>query len=216
MSAGPASPRASGFDQSLATGTDRQYTDSSQLVPTRLRPQPAAIVDTSDDQPSPYSEAPSYADGVVKQEEDGHVSRPLLLPPPRSRASEMRHNAYLVAMYLLSLIGVQHDVLNHLFRLSFFLVKFMSVMRPCWPYMTRLEVSVPLIMIAALDLRVPDPSTSVMARRTVAGEIQFGPSRFRGMGWSMVLLVLHLAVVWIVGRWDALCVTTSRDIWESW
>lgn len=213
----PGSPRAPMFENPTTTSASRQSSEGSQMVTTtRFRPQPTAMAEASEEQSGVYEESSSYVNRVMHEEEERRMSRPLLMPPRRSRAAVIRDNAKLALMYLMSVVGMQHDMVNHLFRISFFLLKLVSIMQPCWPYTTRLGVSVPLIMFAALDLRVPDPSTSAMARQTASGEIEFGPARLRGVGWSIVLLALHLVIVWVMVRWDALCVVTSRDIWESW
>lgn len=139
------------------------------------------------------------------------------MAPPRSRAAQISDNTYLVMAYLTTrLLGPQRDLPNLLVRTSFFLIKVLTLMRPCWPYTLRTEVSVPLLVGAALDLRVPDPSTGVVARRTADDVIEFGPARMRGLTWSFVFLVAHLLVVWGVGRWDALCVIPTRDAWGNW
>lgn len=209
----PSSPRGPTFDHAAVSGTDGRLRESSQVVTTRFRPQPAVVTEIDDDQSGVYAETPSS----YTTDEARRPSRPLLMPPPRSRTAEMRDNIYLVLVYLTTrLLGPQRDLPNQLVRIGFFLVKVLTVMSPCWPYMSRMELSLPLLIGAALDLRVPDPGSATVARRTVDDAIEFGPARLRGLGWSAVLLVLHLIFVWGVRRWDALCVVPTHGAWERW
>lgn len=139
------------------------------------------------------------------------------MPPPRSRSAELRDNVHLFGTYLAErLLGPERDLPNHAARVGFFLIKTLTVMRPCWPYMSRMEISVPLLVAAALDLRVPDPASAAVARRTLGDAIEFGPARLRGLGWSVMFLLVHLLVIWGLGKWDALCVAPTRDVWDGW
>lgn len=147
---------------------------------------------------------------------DQDRSPPLLMAPPRSRFQGLWHRVELSVVSLFNLLGLERDILNHVVRMVFFITKLMSLAQPCWPYMAKVEVGVPLIVIAALDLRVPEPATSALAHRNQRGEIEFGPSRMRGLEWSLVLVVFHTVVIWLARRWGTLCVEPSEEDWGIW
>lgn len=195
--------------------SDDNAQNGSGPVSRRIDPHPMAITDSPEDYAD--SNGPSLTEEYSELME-GNEQRPppLLLPPPRSQFGELRHNTSVAVVQLLRMLGFEHDVFNHLLRLVFFLTKLATLAQPCWPYATRLEVGLPLIIIASLDLRAPMSMNSSLARRNERGEIEFGPSRVRGMGWSLALLVLHAAVLWIAGRWNRLCVSPPRDVWADW
>lgn len=133
-------------------------------------------------------------------------SPPLLMAPPRTKLQEARHRAGLMIFYLLSQVGLERDLVNHTVRLSFFLTKLLTLAQPCWPYVTKMEVAIPLVIVAALDLKVPESANYALAHRNQHGEIEFGASRVRGLAWSTTLFVLHVGALWLAKRWDNLCV----------
>jgi len=180
-------------------------THSRALSPAR-RPHPLATVDNPndyeavEDEPSPSEH---YHDLTHREEVR---SPPLLMAPPRSILEEARHRMGVMTFYLLSQLGLERDTVNYTVRLSFFLAKVVSLAQSCWPYMTKMEVAIPLIILAALDLKVPESTNFTLARRNHRGEIEFGPSRARGLGQSTALFVLHVGVLWLARQWDDLCV----------
>ena len=143
-------------------------------------------------------------------------SPPLLMAPPRSRLEELQHKAEVAALYVFSLVGIERDLINHALRIGLFVLKLTTLAQPCWPYTIKLEVAIPLILIGALDLRVPEASQSALARRNRQGEVEFGPSRMRGLTWSLFLVAFHVAMLWAARSLNSLCVTHALHEWEQW
>ncbi|KAI6781292.1 serine/threonine-protein kinase-like protein [Emericellopsis cladophorae] len=159
------------------------------VLSTVERPHPLALVQNQE-----YAENETSSPDALR-------SPPLLMAPPRSIMTELRHqtNLFLVAT------GFDGDTLNQGIRLGFFLVKILTLLRPCWPYTVRLDVGVPLLLVAALDMRVPSSGEYQLARQSSEGDIEFGPSRWRGLLSSLVMIALHAMCLWIAGSQDALC-----------
>lgn len=202
----------------LVANNTALQTHSRALSPTRRsrpHPHPLAAVEDSDDLAAVDDEPPPTGDYRDTTKRDQVRSPPLLMAPPRSNFQEARHRASVTILYLLSQVGLDRDPINHSVRLSFFLTKLLTLSQPCRPYVTKMEVAVPLVIVAALDLKVPESTNYTLARRNQHGEIEFGPSRVRGLAWSTALLVLHVAVVWLAQRWNSLCVKPQTP-WDTW
>ncbi|KJZ75399.1 hypothetical protein HIM_05325 [Hirsutella minnesotensis 3608] len=146
-------------------------------------------------------------------------SPPLLMAPPRTRSGELRYQVDM-ALHRAS-VAVRHrwHLLNFAVRLSFFLIKLFTLARPCWPVATSLEVSVPLVIMAAIDLGLPGGGTrSVLgfqhaSNREPASDRRSVPT---GLGTSLVLLIAHVAVLWLARKWNRLCVTVTKGDWVDW
>ena len=115
----------------------------------------------------------------------------LLMPPPTTRWGEVRHRT-IVFMY-------RHaESLAFVLRTALFLAKMASLSRPCWPYTVRVGVGSFLLLLAALDLGMPQT-----------------------MGYwdwwaSLVLLVVHFAVLGLAARSEVLCTMTGDEPWLAW
>ncbi|CAK7236924.1 putative serine/threonine-protein kinase iks1 [Sporothrix bragantina] len=115
----------------------------------------------------------------------------LLMAPPTTRWGEARHRA---AIFL-----YRHaESLAFVVRTALFLTKMASLTRPCWPYTVRVGVGASLVLLAALDLGMP---------RTMSH-----------WGWwgSLVLLVVHFAVLGLAARSEVLCTLTGEEPWGTW
>lgn len=189
-------------------------THSRALSPTR-RPHPLTSVENPDDQEAVADESSPVEDYHDLTKRDQVRSPPLLMAPPRSGLQEVRHRAGVMTLYLLSQVGLEGDLVNHTMRLSFFLTKLFTLTQPCWPYVTKTEVALPLVIVAALDLKVPKSTNYALAHRNSDGQVEFGASRVRGLAWSTALFVLHVGVLWLAQRWDNLCVKPQSH-WEGW
>jgi hypothetical protein len=161
--------------------------------------------------------SPSIMDKFDETEHDGHEpsSPPLLMAPPMSRANELRHTISLLVFRVLGLLGLDNDFFNQTFRLGLFLAKVTFLLQPCWPYLVRTQIGLPLVLLAAVDLLLPTTSTAV-ARTNYRGEVMFEHSRTRSWAMSFVLLAVHFIAVWVAGRSDALCITTQQREWDDW
>lgn len=145
---------------------------------------------------------------------------PLLMPPPRSTGSEMWYQLEL-ALRRASLGMVPgRDFTYSVVRLGIFLLKLSTLARPCWPYAAKLEVSIPLVVAAALDLGFPrwlSMSETIRQRHQPIGVLLLGKHiLIRNLGTSLALLALHFLVLWFARRWGALCVAASQDDWALW
>uniref|UniRef100_A0A8H7NH39 Protein kinase domain-containing protein n=1 Tax=Bionectria ochroleuca TaxID=29856 RepID=A0A8H7NH39_BIOOC len=236
----PATPSTPVNDPQKPLGRPRPSPlNSSQIVPSPSKfDQPSLALDDGSDQrlysPIQNPEHPpamTIAEMTDEENDDQssqlnfetdarRPSRPLLMPPPTTRAAALRHRVSIMAQQTAELVGVDRDLPNHLFRLSFFFVKIVSLFRPCYPYMANWEIALPLVMIAVLDLRVPRASEDdALARRNAGDEIEFGappPPPFRGIGASVMFLLLHLAVLATASNWDALCTVSPNQEWSDW
>ncbi|KAL6801265.1 serine/threonine protein kinase [Trichoderma sp. SZMC 28013] len=149
---------------------------------------------------------------------NGHarLDGPLLLTPPPRDVSVMPRGAGLLLLRFCTAVGVTPDTVRYFGRLSLFLVKLATLVRPCWPYMASLEVGGPLVLLAVLDLGLPTSNYAAPARRPSHGEVVTSLFRQTGLGTRLLFLVLHLTVIWLAGRWEALCVAVPRDEWDGW
>lgn len=156
--------------------------------------------------------SPTRRTEVTASTDEASFRPPLLLAPPRSRTSELQHRLSLSLFRLFSFLGLEQTMVNYVVRLSLFLFKIATLARPCFPYVPSPQVSIPLVLVAAIDFGLPGPvSSSSMVRRASVRRSAIG-----GPGTSTVLLVLHLAVLWTASRWGALCVPAPRDVWADW
>lgn len=135
-------------------------------------------------------------------------TRPLLLEPRRSRFGQVKHRVEQGTRALCNAMGIEPAMLFYCLRLGLFLFKLVTLASPCWPMMPTLEVSVPLVLIAAIDLA----NSSNGGRRNRQVYISNTPS----MGTSFVLLCLHMIVLSVARRWDSLCLATEHNEWDRW
>jgi hypothetical protein len=114
------------------------------------------------------------------------LTTPLLMPPPATRMSSFMHRVSLYQHFVQTWGERNQQSLYVLAKITFFLLKMMSLTKPCSPAATREVVWWPLMGLAALDL--------ALGNRVA----------WRGM---MLLLVMHFIIVAAVGRWGGgLCV----------
>lgn len=145
-----------------------------------------------------------------------HSDGPLLLAPPPSEIATIPHGAALLLIRFCTMIGADPDSVKYLGRLSLFLIKLATLVRPCWPYMVNLEVSAPLVLLAVLDLGLPTSTSNTRTRRPSHGELVTSLFRQTGLKTRLLFLALHLVVIWLAGRWQALCVAVPHDEWAQW
>lgn len=166
--------------------------------------------------------APSMSPELSESAKDEHehpeefVPR-LLLPPPRTGLAALRYRAAVTVLRIAHSVGLDQAQVTYVARLGFFLVKMVSLARPCWPFMVNLEVSVPLVIVAALDVGVSSSAAMPLVRRRSREHHRLWMTRAWGFVTSVILLVLHLAVVWLARRWEALCIAaTHQSTWDHW
>lgn len=161
-------------------------------------------------QPADQRNPPLQANGHA------HPDGPLLLAPPPQGISTIPHGAGLLLLRCCAAVGVTPDTVRYFGRLSLFLIKLATLIRPCWPYMASLEVGGPLVLLAVLDLGLPTSTNAAPTRRPSHGELVTSLFRQTGLGTRLLFLALHLAVIWMASRWEALCVAVPRDEWAGW
>ncbi|OAA73399.1 protein kinase [Cordyceps fumosorosea ARSEF 2679] len=139
---------------------------------------------------------------------------PLLLAPPRSLWADIEHRVSVALYYVCWAIGVEMQSLVYAFQLAVFVVKAATLLRPCWPYVASLQVSAPLLVVAALELLFA--SSPVTHGNRLHGEHYHIGGLFQARGTGTMLLAFHFATLWLAGRWDALCVHGPRQGWAEW
>ncbi|KAF4594451.1 calcium-dependent protein kinase [Ophiocordyceps camponoti-floridani] len=156
--------------------------------------------------------------------EDGHsrplsasVSTPLLMAPPRSSIGEARYQMQMAAHRILHTLRTERVLTSFATRLAFFLLKLGTLARPCWPLMASPQVSIPLVVVAALDLGLSaadSPVAEQRRRRVSHGSLP--PLDFFSTEavTSLTLLAVHFVGLWLARRWGALCVAPlPNDDW---
>lgn len=80
------------------------------------------------------------------------ITTPLLMPPPATPMSTLKHRISLCQHYLVSWASHNRQILLLIVKLVIFLVKMISITRPCLPAATRQVLLYPLVSLAALEL----------------------------------------------------------------
>ncbi|KAE9366900.1 kinase-like protein [Stipitochalara longipes BDJ] len=80
------------------------------------------------------------------------LTTPLLMPPPSTRLGTFKHHIILQRHYLYTWYERNWQALHLIFKILVFLVKMLSITRPCAPLMTREVIWWPLMSLAALEL----------------------------------------------------------------
>lgn len=132
-------------------------------------------------------------------------SPPLLLEPPPENFAVVKRNLAVGLLRTCAALGIQARTILFAWRVTLFLAKLASLIRPCWPYLPKLEVSLPLILIATLDLA----KTSWNPSRS--GEVWNGS----GQGVSLLLLGFHFAILLLARRWSSMCLGFDHE-WVDW
>ncbi|KAF4120383.1 Serine/threonine protein kinase [Geosmithia morbida] len=162
----------------------------------------------------PTSSSVSYTGDTATAQNQDHEREqqdsprlPLLMAPPRTRTEELRYRTQMYLFWFLGLIGLHEDVANRSVRMGLFIIKLMTLTRPCWPYMVKVEMGIPLVVMAVMDFRDSDVSGWLVTRHNNHGHVEFGsPPWHRGLMLSLVLLAVHFLLLWLAHSWEALCV----------
>ena len=139
------------------------------------------------------------------------------MPPPTTFLGEVRHRGS-VAQHNTRLFLAQHaESTESLFRLGLFLVKMVTLSRPCWPYMVNWGIGATLVAVAGMDLGIPISRGGALPRKPPAGgPLARNESSVTSNGWtwdwrvSVLLLMVHFLVLAAASRWGALCA------WADW
>ena len=157
----------------------------------------------------------SDASEAEMHERRNSQSPPLLMPPPSTAADALRRRVTVLIIRLMNFAGPHSPLLSYIFRLSLFGIKVTTLLRPCWPVMAQLNVAIPLIGVAALDLGLPQVTSYPPMLIQGHGDYFSNGPRAWGLGMSLILLVLHFTVLWVASGWETLCVARQHDIWTE-
>jgi hypothetical protein len=123
--------------RSAAYLEDASSSDSSPM------PSPSAQLTRESQRSSSHNRSPSRIPTI---------KTPLLMPPPATRMSTIKHRISLCQHYLTSWATLNRQMLLLVAKLVIFLVKMISITRPCLPAATRQILLYPLVGFAALEL----------------------------------------------------------------
>lgn len=111
----------------------------------------------------------------------------LMLPPPSNMSTRIQS--------LLHTPGVLWTL-----KISLFLIKVLSLTRPCSPFAPQTLILYPLLVLAAFDLMLMD---GMPANRWSTG----------GFLESIMLLAMHFTVTALAARWNKLCMSSA--VWHE-
>ncbi|KAK4236665.1 kinase-like domain-containing protein [Achaetomium macrosporum] len=170
------------------------------------------------------SHSPQRSPTLESVSESATITTPLLMPPPTTRGERARQAAAL-AWYRAAEWVTRNTAL---LRLVLFGLKILSLSWVCWPYSAEWGFVAGVVALAALDLHSDSDgldSSWVRRRPWTRGQGQEheglaggGVSRWIA-GWrrSLVLLLMHCAVMGAASRFGMLCAGGGeRRLWEEW
>ena len=206
-----------GFDKvalssSMAHVSQRQTSPTSPRRRTHAHAQSMSVSRSQDGyiRSSPSRDrSQSRSDGSnADGRESPPLTVPLLLPPPTSYASEVWRAIQVRWINFCGRSDWPAEFSLFLFRLCLFICKLATLVWPCLPYMVRLEVGIPVALLAGLDLGMPSVGRSSQTLRARSGDtagdrVVAGNSRLggvRGVKLSLTLLGLHVLTVWVASR----------------
>lgn len=122
------------------------------------------------------------------------IKTPLLMPPPATLMSTFKHRISLCQHYVFSWATLNQQMLLLLIKILIFLIKLLSITRPCLPIATRQSVYYSLAGLAALELALGAKTS-----------------------WRVVSMfaAIHVTIVFGVVKWgDGMC--ERRGLHEQW
>lgn len=120
------------------------------------------------------------------------VTTPLLMPPPSGRVGRFNQHLALASHSATSWMQSNGRLLTYIAKFIIFLFKAYTLTKPCLPWASNPLVSVPLLVLAAMDL--------VLVGR-MEGRM------------TTLLLLTHVVALSVASRYGSLC-TSGRDMWE--
>lgn len=199
------------YDEDSAEGSDRVITHS---LAVSHRDMNGYGGDANSSSATTMAESPRRLSHDRQRHHQRAPTTPLLLPAPRSRWSEMEHRVSVTLYHICRALRIETQSVVYAFQLSIFLVKTTTLARPCWPYMTSLQVAAPLLLVATLELLFASSPVSHASR--LRGQYYHVGGLFQARGTSLLLLAFHFATLWLAGRWDALCIYGPHKEWADW
>lgn len=126
----------------------------------------------------------------------------LLMAPPRTGAGELAYRMSILGHRISTRFGPAGNRLESVFRLTLFFLKVFTLTRPCWPYVITLEVGMPLILMAAIELGWP----------TSTSNYDWDGTRHRvSFSTHIALLAVHFTALWIARRWNIICTPPLQE-----
>lgn len=134
---------------------------------------------------------------------------PLLMPPPTTIWDDIKHSGMLSWHSTCRFYSSNAEGIVFLLRLGMFLVKMASLTRMCWPLAARLEISTPLLGVAAMDLGMPYKDTlGVRQQEGSRGPQSSATSRWNwSWGLGGALFILHFVILWSAKYWARPCLS---------
>lgn len=143
-------------------------------------------------------------DGPDPKERDVLHTPPLLMAPPDRSVDSLSHKIGMIVFRAWALLRPFVSTMGYFVRLGLFVVKMVSLARPCWPYMVSLHLGIPLVAVAALDLGLPRMGIVYSYNR-----------RTWGIATSLALLILHFSILWMTSGRAALCAMAPPEAWPE-
>lgn len=196
--------------------TRRTFPEEHQSSGLRNRTDQTMVVSRSPSlPPEPATLPDNHNDDLVTTTAESFV-RPLLLAPPRTRTQGIYHSLWVILHQTFAILGLDLGLVNYFTRLGIFLIKVTSLTRPCWPYMINWHIGAPLVAVAALDLGLPQASSSSTELQPSREAYVSEPRRAWGFGTSLLLLVFHFAALKTASAWASICTPNLHEEWHSW
>lgn len=177
----------------------------------RHRHSQSMVISRSQD--GPRHRVSIHDDRTLKEREA--FGPPLLMAPPEGTANALSRRLGLLPFRIWACLRPYLSILGYLVRLNLFVVKIISLGRPCWPYMTNLQIAIPLLAAAALDVGFPQGTGSSITVHSIRMNAFSSNPRVWAVGKSLALLFLHFAVLWICSSRHALCAVSPPERWPE-
>jgi hypothetical protein len=164
----------------------------------------AYLEDASSSEPSSPSSAPHNQSIIESNHSRSHnipnlvptIKTPLLMPPPTTTLSSMRHKISVYRHYAVSWAISNQQSIQLFGRLVVFVLKMIMLTKPCLPAVTREVILYPFMSLAALELAV----WSKVSWRTV-----------------LTIFVVQLAVEIMATKWGGgLCLSWAPNPKWRW
>lgn len=155
--------------------------------------------------------------GVAAAESTKPSTPHLLMAPPRSRGEEFWYQLTILSHRVASGFQIDAESIEPVIRLMVFLLKLVTLSRPCWPYVASIEVGFPLMTFAALELGWPSSVIHLSWPHSHRNSdlTQRGGHIGLSIGLRAILLGFHFGVLWTARRWDMLCTGRPRGEWTQ-
>jgi serine/threonine protein kinase len=198
-------PPGASSKSSVASG--RKLAGPFNRPPPRLRQRSLSKADRSSSPTRPQSVSPDGKPDPLEADVSSLILRPprhlslpnssALIPSPRLQAPPPASMAALVSNMPLS---------PTILKAVLFLIKLISLTKPCSPIATNTLVMSPLLCLAALDFVITYVPMTSYQSQWKAMLVRHSP--------TILLLMAHFVVLLVVVRWNLLC-TSRKQVWDG-